>query len=67
LSPGSRRVAGTFVRSLLFDSVGFAIEDFSALQYVRERVAETGFCEVLDMIADPDDTQPPSRSETEIA
>ena len=39
----------------LFDSVGFAIEDFSALQYVRERVAETGFCETLDMIADPDD------------
>ena len=39
----------------LFDSVGFAIEDFSALQYVRERVAETGFYETLDMIADPDD------------
>jgi ornithine cyclodeaminase len=30
-------------------------EEFSALQYVRERVAETGFCEALDMIADPDD------------
>lgn len=39
----------------LFDSVGFAIEDFSALQYLRERVAETGFCQALDMIADPDD------------
>jgi ornithine cyclodeaminase len=39
----------------LFDSVGFAIEDFSALQYVRECVSKTAFCEMLDMIADPDD------------
>jgi ornithine cyclodeaminase len=39
----------------LFDSVGFAIEDFSALTYVREKMAETGLCDRLDMIADPDD------------
>ena len=39
----------------LFDSVGFAIEDFSALRYVRARLAVTGLCEQLDMIADPDD------------
>jgi ornithine cyclodeaminase len=39
----------------LFDGVGFAIEDFSALRYVRERVRETGLYEDLDMIADPDD------------
>ncbi|NJM82670.1 MAG: ornithine cyclodeaminase [Tabrizicola sp.] len=39
----------------LFDSVGFAIEDFSALRYVRSKLAETGLCENLDMIADPDD------------
>jgi ornithine cyclodeaminase len=26
-----------------------------ALQYVRERVSKTAFCEMLDMIADPDD------------
>jgi ornithine cyclodeaminase len=26
----------------LFDSVGFAIEDFSALRYVRSKLAETG-------------------------
>jgi ornithine cyclodeaminase len=39
----------------LFDSVGFAIEDFSALRYVRSRLAETGLCTMLDMIADPDD------------
>ena len=51
LAPGRRDVR----QITLFDSVGFAIEDFSALQYVRERVAETGFCEALDMIADPDD------------
>ncbi|MSU88548.1 ornithine cyclodeaminase [Rhodobacteraceae bacterium 2CG4] len=39
----------------LFDSVGFAIEDFSALGYVRERVARTGHCQMLDLLADPDD------------
>lgn len=39
----------------LFDSVGFAIEDFSALRYVRDRVAGTDFQQSLDMIADPDD------------
>ncbi len=39
----------------LFDSVGFAIEDFSALQYLRERIAGTDMLQLLDMIADPDD------------
>lgn len=39
----------------LFDSVGFAIEDFSALRYVRSKLAETGLFVDLDMIADPDD------------
>jgi ornithine cyclodeaminase len=39
----------------LFDSVGFAIEDFSALRYVRRKVMETGLYDSLDMIADPDD------------
>ncbi|ABG31054.1 ornithine cyclodeaminase [Roseobacter denitrificans] len=39
----------------LFDGVGFAIEDFSALRYVRDQLAETGLCQELDMIADPDD------------
>ena len=39
----------------LFDSVGFAIEDFSALRYVRSKLAETGLYDDLDMIADPDD------------
>jgi ornithine cyclodeaminase len=39
----------------LFDSVGFAIEDFSALRYVRLKLEETGLYDQLDMIADPDD------------
>ncbi|RYH09277.1 ornithine cyclodeaminase [Tropicimonas sp. IMCC6043] len=39
----------------LFDSVGFAIEDFSALRYLRDQLARTGRYEMLDMIADPDD------------
>jgi ornithine cyclodeaminase len=39
----------------LFDSVGFAIEDFSALRYIHGKLAQTGLFEQLDMIADPDD------------
>ncbi|MES2664716.1 MAG: ornithine cyclodeaminase [Pseudomonadota bacterium] len=39
----------------LFDSVGFAVEDFSALRYVRAKLAQTGLGMQLDMIADPDD------------
>jgi ornithine cyclodeaminase len=39
----------------LFDSVGFAVEDFSALRYIRDRLKETGFYEELDLLADPDE------------
>ena len=39
----------------LFDSVGFAIEDFAALRYVRSKLQETNLFTQLDMIADPDD------------
>jgi ornithine cyclodeaminase len=39
----------------LFDSVGFAVEDFSALRYVRDRLAGTELYEQLDMLADPDE------------
>ncbi len=39
----------------LFDSVGFAIEDFSALRYVNDRLQGTGLAQKLDLIADPDD------------
>ncbi len=39
----------------LFDSVGFAIEDFSALRYVRDKLSGTPFSQDLDIVADPDD------------
>ena len=39
----------------LFDSVGFAIEDFSALRFVHDKAVGTEFVEPLDMLADPDD------------
>jgi len=39
----------------LFDSVGFATEDFSALRYVRDQLADTGLYEELDLLADPDE------------
>ncbi|WP_424926750.1 ornithine cyclodeaminase [Amaricoccus tamworthensis] len=39
----------------LFDSVGFAIEDFSVLRYIARAIQGTRFFDRLDMIADPDD------------
>jgi ornithine cyclodeaminase len=42
----------------LFDSVGFAVEDFSALRYIRDALGKpgmSGMYENLDMVADPDD------------
>lgn len=38
----------------IFDSVGFAIEDFSALRFVRDQIAGTDFFHSLDLLADPD-------------
>jgi len=39
----------------VFDSVGFAIEDFSALRYVRDRIGDPSSYTPLDLLADPDD------------
>lgn len=39
----------------LFDGVGFAIEDFSALRYVHHAIKGTDFFQDLDFVADPDD------------
>jgi len=41
----------------LFDSVGFAIEDFSALRYIHDQIAGSDFYQPLDLLADPDDTR----------
>jgi len=51
MAPGRRSAAAI----TLFDSVGFAIEDFSALRYVRDRLQDTGLYQDLDLLADPDD------------
>ena len=42
-------------QTTVFDSVGFAIEDFSTLRRVRQRLAGADFHEELDLVADPDD------------
>jgi ornithine cyclodeaminase len=39
----------------LFDGVGFAVEDFSALRYVHGKLENSRFFEQIDMLADPDD------------
>jgi ornithine cyclodeaminase len=50
-APGRRSEA----QITLFDSVGFATEDFSALRYVRDQLQATGLYADLDLLADPDD------------
>ncbi|MGE7368868.1 ornithine cyclodeaminase [Neorhizobium sp. NPDC001467] len=39
----------------LFDSVGFATEDFSALRYVHDKLRAGGGFDTLDLVADPDE------------
>lgn len=39
----------------LFDSVGFATEDFSALRYIYQKLEGTDFFQQIDILADPDD------------
>jgi ornithine cyclodeaminase len=39
----------------IFDSVGFAIEDFAALRYVRDAVDGSDFFVDIDLVADPED------------
>jgi ornithine cyclodeaminase len=51
LAPGRSSAA----QLTLFDSVGFAIEDFSALRYVRSLLNRIGGYAELDLLADPDE------------
>lgn len=39
----------------LFDSVGFAINDFSALRFLRDATSGTDLQSTLDLVAEPDD------------
>ena len=39
----------------LFDSVGFAIEDFVVLNFMFERLAQTSFLSEIDLLAEPAD------------
>lgn len=39
----------------LFDSVGFATEDFSMLRYLRDRVRGTDYCVEIDLLTKPAD------------
>ena len=51
LAPGRRDAR----QITMFDGVGFAIEDFSALRYIRDQLPTTGHYVNLDLLADPDD------------
>ncbi|MFD0982588.1 ornithine cyclodeaminase [Tropicimonas aquimaris] len=42
-------------QTTVFDSVGFAIEDFSALRYVHDLAVDAGLSEWIDILANPDD------------
>lgn len=39
----------------LFDSVGFAVEDFAALRFLKDALKTSTHFEKLDLLADPDD------------
>jgi ornithine cyclodeaminase len=39
----------------VFDSVGFAIEDFSALRFARDATEATDYCTHLELVAEPAD------------
>lgn len=39
----------------VFDSVGFAIEDFSALRYLASQVAGSSYATTIDLVAEPSD------------
>lgn len=49
--PGRRSVQDITI----FDSVGFATEDFSALRYLRDKVRDTAFYTDIDLVAEPGD------------
>lgn len=55
-----RLISGEHQRSddaelTLFDSVGFAIEDFVVLNFMYERLAKTSFISDIDLLAEPSD------------
>jgi ornithine cyclodeaminase len=50
-APGRTAVTDVTV----FDSVGFAIEDFSVLRYLRDSIAGTPFVGNVDLVVEPDD------------
>lgn len=53
---GNRRPGRTSAEQVtIFDSVGFAIEDFAALRYVRDAVDGSDFYEDIALVADPED------------
>ncbi len=52
---GRKEGRTTEAQITLFDSVGFAIEDFSALRYVRSQLQTVPHYEELDLLADPDE------------
>ena len=38
----------------IFDGVGFAVEDYSALRYVYDLLSRQGQCEQLELLANPE-------------
>ena len=50
-APGRRSATEVTV----FDSVGFAIEDFSVLRFVRDAIVGTGFSSNIDLVVEPED------------
>ena len=52
---GQQQARANDAEITIFDSVGFAIADFSALRYLRDVTAGTDTQTVIDLVADPED------------
>lgn len=52
---GTRQGRTSALQTTLFDSVGFATEDFSALCFVHSLLEQYPHYDMLDMVADPDE------------
>lgn len=52
---GDRRGRDSREQITIFDSVGFATEDFSALRYLDDLVDGTDYCEDIDLLTEPAD------------
>ena len=61
-SRARRPVAASDDEITIFDSVGFAIEDFAALTFLNDRLDGTDYYDEIDLVAEPERPEEPVRA-----